>query len=335
MNNSKLTDIIFKPGVSIIICYFNAGNRIVETLEHIKKQLSRSDNNTELILVNNASSDDSDAIVTNTLSSFNLFPWKIVHEPIPGLANARICGFNNSKYDTLLFCDDDNWLSEDYVTKAFQYLTVNKHVGILGGKGEATSSVAFPHWFEKVQNYYAVGPQMPDSGRVIGVRNVVYGAGMVIRTSVLKEMFDKGFCFQSKGRTGTNLSAGEDSELCLAVQIMGYHIMYDETLNFKHYIEPKRLTEEYFNRMKIGMGLSSFYGRFYRDYFLGKRFYVSKLFWAKELIYVLKDLIHNLFKFKFNNSRHISLITFLLKERGNYDKRVAEILSICNQLSTK
>jgi glycosyltransferase involved in cell wall biosynthesis len=325
----------YKEGVTIVICFYNAALRIVPTLEHIIAQRERNYSNTELILINNASTDDSDRIIKETMQGFSLFPWKIVHEKTPGLANARLCGLENATFDILLYCDDDNWLDFDYVNKAELILRNDFSIGILGGLGRAISSIPIPDWFENVQNYYAVGPQMPASGRVIGSRNVVYGAGMLIRKAVFEELLTAGFVFQSLGRTKSNLSAGEDSELCLAVQIMGYQIYYDDSLTFGHFIEPKRLTEEYFNRMKMGMGLSSFYGRFYRDYFFGKRFNVSKFFWVKELFYVVKDLIHNFIKLKFNNGRHISLITFLLKERGNYDKRVAEVLFICEKLSAE
>lgn len=331
--NYNLESVEYKRGITIIICFYNAQERLESTLNYIKNLSDRNQSNTELILVNNASTDNSEEVIKTVMGDFSTFSWKIVYENEPGLANARICGYKNATFDLIVFCDDDNWLEKEYLNKADTIFSNYPQLGILGGKGEAVSSVEIPVWFEANQNYYAVGPQMSKKGRVIGERNVVYGAGLVIKTDILTEMFRKGFSFQSQGRTGKKLSAGEDSEMCIAVQIMGYHIYYDDTLHFYHFIEPKRLTEEYFERLKNGMSVSSFYGRFYRDYFLGRKMEVSSNFWVKEFIYTFLDLFKCWSKGRFNTSRHFSLMKFLLSERSKYDEQVKNILTICNQLS--
>ncbi len=324
----------YKQGVSIIICFYNAGEKIIDTLQYIKKQENRSSENTELILVNNSSSDNSEEIILNTMKDFDTFTWKIVQENKPGLSNARMCGLNHVSYDLIVFCDDDNWLSSNYLNLAEKIINADSRIGVLGGIGTPVSTVDFPDWFANAKRFYAVGPQMPTTGRVIGVRNVVYGAGMIIRTDVFNEVLDKGFVFQSLGRTGSNLSSGEDSELCLAIQILGRHIYYDESLTFQHFIEPHRISLGYFKSLTNNMDKSGFYGRFYRDYFFGQNIQVKKYFWFKEMIYTFLDLIIKLFTFKFNIRRNIDLILFLGKERSCYDKNVEHILKICKQLQS-
>jgi glycosyltransferase involved in cell wall biosynthesis len=323
-------DKVLQKGISIVICYYNAAERIVETLNHIKQQKHRLFDNTELILVDNASTDNSESIILNTLQGFDLFPWKLVKENKPGLAYARICGLMHVSYDLIVYCDDDNWLSESYLHQSECFMRIDEGVGILGGKGEAISSVELPDWFESVERYYAVGPQMPQSGRVIGIRNVVYGAGMVIRTNVMIDLFSNGFIFQSLGRTGSSLTAGEDSELCLAVQIMGWKIMYEESLKFKHFITANRLSREYFFRMQNGMEKSGFYVKFYRDFFFGKSFkVVPSNFWIKEFLYSLLFLFKSFFQSKIDFYRML----FLLRERSKYDTNVKQILAVCVQLN--
>lgn len=329
-------DISNKEGVTIVICFYNAAARIIPTLQHIIDQSSRNNLNTELVLVNNASTDDTDRIIEETMRGFTLFPWKIVQEKTPGLANARLCGLKNASFDIILYCDDDNWLDNDYVSMAELILRNNSNIGILGGLGRPISSIQIPDWFENVQNYYAVGPQMPTSGRVIGTRNVVYGAGMLIRKSVFEKLISEGFAFQSLGRTKSNLSAGEDSELCLAVQIMGYHIYYNDSLTFSHFIEPRRLTDTYFQKMKNGISTSGFYSKFYLDFFKGRNIAkIPSYFWFKELIYTIRNVINSLLRLNFNLKRELSLILFLIKERSNYDISVKNILVLCRKLTKK
>lgn len=322
-------------GVSIIICFYNAGAKLLPTLKHIFSQVNRTKRNTELILVNNASNDDSESVARLFLAENANIPWKIAYESKPGLAHARLCGLSHANYDILLYCDDDNWLSSNYIHLAEEFLRSNPEVAILGGKGVPVSSIPIPDWFWLVQNYYAAGPQLPQSGCVKGTRNMVYGAGMFIRKEAFNHLLACGFKFQSLGRMGKKLSAGEDSELCLAIQISGKQIWYLADLTFQHYMEPFRLEKVYFEKLKEGMENSSFYGRFYRDYLFGYRPVVSQHFWLKESIYTVLDMLKTIGKGKFKLRRHIQLIKFLAKERGNYDKRVCEILDTCQKLEAK
>ena len=119
---------------------------------------------------------------------------------------------------------------------------------------------------------------MPQNGKVYGVRNVVYGAGVFIRKSAFEYIQNKGFSFYNLGRTGKKLSSGEDSEMCLAFQIAGFSIWYDDSLKFKHYIEPNRLSKKYIKKLQKGMNESSYISRFYRHYLFGYQPNITKYF---------------------------------------------------------
>jgi glycosyltransferase involved in cell wall biosynthesis len=288
----------------------------------------------ELILVDNNSSDDSNEIAKKTLKDTQTLPWKIVYEPTPGLANARMCGIANSRYPYILFCDDDNWLALDYLQLALPILENDKHIAVLGGKGEAVSDIEIPDWFEEVQNCYAVGPQFPQSGEVKVQRNMVYGAGMVMRRSAFESIQAAGFRFFALGRTAGNLSSGEDSELCLAFRIAGYKIWYEEKMTFKHYISPDRLTPAYCDKLKKGLVGSGFISKFYRDYLFSKApDKLSKLFWQKEFFNVSKNILKNTLNTDKNAfNRSIQHWHFIRKQRRKYEDGVAEVLRICERL---
>ena len=322
---------------SIIICFYNAGIKLIPTLQHLKKLDISGITGCELILVNNNSNDNSCAIIQEEMNDFTLFPWKLVDEPRPGLSNARLKGIAESQFEYMLFCDDDNWLSPDYIQKAIPILKAHTNIAVLGGYGDAVSDVPLPDWFEQHKNFYAVGPQFPTNGKVFGVRNMVYGAGMIVNRSAWNYLISKGFTFFALGRTGKNLSSGEDSEMCLAFQIAGYDIWYNNSLQFKHYIEPTRLTEDHFKKLRKGMSSSGYVIQFYRRYLFGYRPTITPNFWIKELMYVCKDLLKELFiKPSLEGvKRNLRFSKYLLQERGNYSENVRTVLEICEKLNSE
>jgi glycosyltransferase involved in cell wall biosynthesis len=254
-----------------------------------------------------------------------------VQEPTPGLTQARLKGISVSKSDVILFCDDDNWLQDDYLLVGMQRLNNQPSIGILGGLGEAVSTIPLPSWFEAHQNFYAVGPQFSQPGIVRGARNVVYGAGMFMVKSAFEKITAAGFNPISSDRKGNQLSSGGDSELCLAFQLAGHQIYYDDLLIFKHFIEEKRLTPDYLQRLKKGMAESRFVTRFYLDFLNGYRPKITKLFWLKELFYALFTLEN------FRSSglkRNSVFIKFIINQRFKYNQQVDAIIQTCNSLSS-
>jgi glycosyltransferase involved in cell wall biosynthesis len=232
-------------GVSIIICCYNSAKRITATLEHIYKQEISQTVDWEVIIVNNNSSDDTEKIVNQIGSQyFDIVETKIVNQPIPGLSNARKKGLESAKYDCIVFCDDDNWLSTKYVATAFSIMNTNDQIGVLAGAGVPVSNVNLPIWFTTYQRYYAIGALNYQSGDVSS-RGDVWGAGMVIRYSDYKRLIDAGFDFLLTGRKGNALSGGEDTEMCKWFLISGKKLWYDDRLVFQHFIEPHRLSINY------------------------------------------------------------------------------------------
>ena len=101
----------YQLGVSIIVCCYNSIGRIEHTLAYLAKQKFRTRINVELIVVNNASTDETKKIVTQLLKTlFPLWSCSVIDEMNQGLTYARNAGIKNALYEYLLFCDDDNLL---------------------------------------------------------------------------------------------------------------------------------------------------------------------------------------------------------------------------------
>lgn len=238
-------------GVSIIICCYNSARRIRKTLEHIYAQ-NLEGIDCELLVIDNNCTDDTVAIVNSFQNqAYSPFPLRIIKQPIPGLSFTREKGIENAIYEYLIFCDDDNWLSPDYVATSFQIMKDHSFIGALGGRSEAVSDIEFPYWFSTFQGNYAVGVLGIKSGEVT-LRGEVWGAGMVFRKSDYQALKNAGFTHLLTDRKENALSGGGDTELCKWFLLLGKKLWYDDRLSFKHYIEPPRLTLEYFEKLSRG-----------------------------------------------------------------------------------
>ncbi|NCD67814.1 glycosyltransferase [Mucilaginibacter agri] len=237
-------------GISVIICCYNSASRLPQTIAHLAKQSINSDIKWEIIIVDNASTDDSAGVAAKEWKKYDTcIPFTIHTENRPGLNFARQKGISVSKYSYLLFCDDDNWLNEDYLARGYNILAADAKIGALGGIGIPVFEGTKPEWFDKFQLYYAVGRQSELQGDVSRSKSWIYGAGMMINREAIKNL-DK-HRFLTTDRKGKSLSSGGDMELCFFILTQDFSIWYDEELIFKHFIEIGRLEMNYLKRMMM------------------------------------------------------------------------------------
>lgn len=232
-----------QAGITILICTYNGAARLPATLQHIALQELPASVPCEVILVDNASGDNSVELALSEWGRYaTTFPLKIITEEKPGLTYAREKGFEAAAYEYILLCDDDNWLSAGFVATAYEIMSLHDSIGILGGWGQFEFEQPPPGWFAHF-NLYAGGPQASQPGRMPG--HVVYGAGAVLRKTAYRKLQRAGFISLLTDRLGYQLSSGGDHELCYALALAGYDVWYDDRLQFRHFITANRLTEEY------------------------------------------------------------------------------------------
>ncbi len=193
-----------KDGASVIICCYNSAERLPQTLEHLSRQMLPPGFFMEIIVVNNASTDNTNAVANEILNSWQIenVRIKIIHEPQPGQMFARKRGVAEALFECIIFCDDDNWLDEKYVFLARQLIYGDPMIGAGGGQNlPVTNANVYPGWFDEYKNYYGTGIPAEYSGDV-SHKTYVLGAGMVTRKSLFLEVFDDKFPTLLKGRDG-------------------------------------------------------------------------------------------------------------------------------------
>jgi glycosyltransferase involved in cell wall biosynthesis len=277
---------IYKSGVSIIICCHNSSSRLKPTFLHISNQKLSPHIACELIIIDNASNDGTAAAAINEWGKLNNhnIEFKVVYEPVAGLSNARKKGVLESKYNYLIFCDDDNWLSKDYANTIYDFFEAHPRVAIIGGFGEPAfdNEALVPSWFDKFSVSYALGPQAQNSNMNM---TVVYGAGISVRKEFLTSSAYKQLPVLLTGRNGKISTAGDDSEICFKAKLLGYNIAYLQNLKFKHFISNDRLTWSYLKKLHTGFAESFVPINLYERALKTSDLTLPRFYWFKKMFY--------------------------------------------------
>jgi glycosyltransferase involved in cell wall biosynthesis len=277
-------------GVSVVICCYNSERRITETLKHLSKQNVDPSVCWEIILVDNASSDNTNTVAEGFWSTTNTtVDLRIVREGKPGLAYAREKGISEAKFNIIIFCDDDNWLSPSYIQKSFELAQHYSEFGAIGGEGIPVSDAERPNWFEAYKKYYACYPQSSHSGELLEPMSFLYGAGLIINRKNLMNLKSQGFESILSDRIGANLTSGGDNELCYALTLAGHKLYYSADLKFHHYIPASRLTKDYLLRLIKAISYSSMKLVLYHYAIRDNK--VNRLSWFKDFLYRLYVLL--------------------------------------------
>jgi len=260
MENRKATESISsKPdGISVVVCTYNGKDKLEATLQSIFQQKTNKELLWEILVIDNASTDGTKDFcidLRNKLSFTGSF--RVLLESNPGLNNARLKGLAESKYNWILFCDDDNHLFDNYLQTGFNIISKNNSIGALGGMGLPIFESEKPEWFDQYYHSYAVGAQNNTNGRIHSKSPEVYGAGCFFYKPALQKVFGTGFQTIMSDRKGKSLSSGGDVEWCYLIHLMHYEIWFSDELKFYHLISADRITWSYYLKLKSGIASGS------------------------------------------------------------------------------
>lgn len=334
-------------GISVIICCYNSAALLPQTLLHIARQKVKDGLNWEVIIVDNASTDNTSFVAETEWKKYNAaaVDFKVVKELTPGLLKARIKGYSEARYEFLLYCDDDNWLNEHYVENAYRVLNENANIGICGGKGIPVFEIDKPGWFKGlILDGFALGRQAAiDEGPVSDDRFYVYGAGMVIRKSAIAIPYSPLIVdsLMLSGRKGNALSAGDDAEVSFFVLLKGYKLWYCDKLDFNHYIQAKRLNKKYVSNLYKGFGKTIPYLNIYHSNFpfitSKQKFFYSS--WFFQVFFQLYKAGTNFLMATFKSDRwyisvmHFEAVKQLFKIKKDFKKLKYDICKLVTLVS--
>jgi len=260
---SKETILMDNRGVSIIICCYNSSKKLPETLTHLSKQIIPKGCAAEIIIVDNNSTDNTSNFALKVWNELNRkdIQLKVIVELSAGLNKARMAGTASAKYDYILFCDDDNWLPNDYVKNAIKNLEMYPSLGIVGAANvHGKYEIKPPKWFLEFKEFCCIYEEgNMDKIDLKGDQSIfVPGAGMFIYKKIILEYFDN----ENKNnmildRVEDNLFSGGDTDINLFNFEKGYGIGIFSDMRFTHFIPKERIKKKYLKKMAYCQSFSS------------------------------------------------------------------------------
>jgi cellulose synthase/poly-beta-1,6-N-acetylglucosamine synthase-like glycosyltransferase len=233
-------------GISVAICTYNGESRLPATLSHLKRQRTEKGIPWEVLLIDNASTDNSAELTRQYWSNDGPVPLRILREARLGLSFARSRAFEEARHEIVTFVDDDNWVAPGWISTASECMSEDASLGALCSSNRAVADVPFPNWFSRWANYYAAHASCESSA----LENwLLIGAGMTIRTQCWQELRRDGFQPQLTDRVGAGLTTCGDLELGCAIQLAGWKIRVEPRLKLQHYMPPARLDWNYLRRL--------------------------------------------------------------------------------------
>jgi glycosyltransferase involved in cell wall biosynthesis len=211
----------------------------------------------ELLLIDNAS--------LNPVAQLWDISWhpyaKHVREEKAGSAHAYLCGIRESHGDLLIFVDDDNILSNDYLSAAVRLSQTHPYIGAFGGTAKGEFEVPPPAWMKSHLGVFGIEELKRDywSNFPYSSQSMPIGAGLCVRRVVAEDYARKvqaNPLRSALGRIGTGLGACEDIDLALCAVDLGMGTGRFQALHFTHLIPRRRITKDYVVRVVAGANAS-------------------------------------------------------------------------------
>ncbi len=238
--------------LSIIISTYNNAQSLVRTLASVAEQ-EADKSMWECVVVNNASTDNTEALFQEFASQHQELNLRLVNEPKQGLSYARNCGIAESKGDILVFIDDDETVNREFVSA---YIDIFDNHGAFVGAGAVVPRYdsARPKWMSYYTEKMIANP-INLGNEVVTITSKITPAGGNMAFN--REIFNLYGGFNTAlGRKGEALLGGEENDMFDRVRSLGERVFYAPNAVVYHHIADKKLTPDYFDKLAYGVGVS-------------------------------------------------------------------------------
>lgn len=215
--------------LSVVICTYNRDFILQDCLSSILPQVQVLEK-TELILIDNASTDGTRKLVQGLIEDKNKV--KYIFEPFIGLSNARNRGWKEANGDWVLYLDDDAKANRNLLERAFS--TINScDFDAFGGQAVPWYKFGKPKWMHEALGGVNLSKQVTE----LDEGDYFSGMIMLIKRDVLSKIGG----FSTKLGMSESIGYGEETKLQIQMKRSGYVIGFDPLLVVDHCILPHKL----------------------------------------------------------------------------------------------
>lgn len=202
LTSNKLT-------MSVVICAYNEQNWILRTLESLLQQARRPDT---IVVVDNASTDQTAARVRGFIESHPEQHIKLVHEAQQGLHYAREAGWRATDTDIVVMTDADITFPVDWLQIIENSFTSDPELSALTGIIRFSDAPAFINWATAATDQFF---QPQGIGKWLNSLYILNGGNSAYRRSVLEAV---------NGYADKPANMLEDRYLSQRIQERGYKV---------------------------------------------------------------------------------------------------------------
>ncbi|MDB5718518.1 MAG: glycosyl transferase family 2 [Sphingomonas bacterium] len=235
--------------LDIVICTHNRSAALAKVLDALAVQRAPADMSWAVLVVDNASTDDTAAVATDYRTKLDL---RYVLEPTLGLTHARQRGFAETTGQWIGFVDDDNLLEPGWIAAIGETIGAFPGIGGVGGRVKLTWATRPPAAVAEFGFCFAE----QDLGEKPRELESLVGAGMVLKREALCAC---GWAAEPllADRIGKSLISGGDVEMALRVRGAGYVLRYEPRAAMQHLMPAGRATAGYLLRINRSLGATS------------------------------------------------------------------------------
>lgn len=242
--------------LSVIICTYNRDKYIYNVLRSIAEN-DYPYTNYEIVLINNNSTDRTEAECKRFQTDFPQVTFRYFVETQQGLSYARNCGIHNSQGDLLVYVDDDARVNPEYLSTYARFFESNPEAMAAGGPIIPEYETEEPAWMSHYTRQLVTGKLYLGNHEKEFPHDAFPGGG---NSCYRKRVFDKVGLFNVElGRKGNSLIGAEEKDLFDKMTTLGIKFYYLPQSILYHIIPEKKLTQDYFERLTHGIGVSERY----------------------------------------------------------------------------
>lgn len=255
--------------LSVILCTYNRERYIYNVLQSIA---AGGFGDYEIVLVNNNSTDGTESECQRFAKDHPEVAMRYCVEKQQGLSYARNRGIMESQGDVLVYVDDDAVVNREYLQTYADFFNRNKEAVAAGGPiTPRYDGCEEPSWMSHYTRQLVTGElNLGTREREFPKGAFPGGGNAAYRKSVFNEV---GLFNVELGRKGNSLIGAEEKDLFDKMTSRGMKFYYLPNAILYHLIPPKKLTQDYFDRLTHGIGVSERY----RTLQIGKKKYLNRL----------------------------------------------------------